>query len=407
MMSPPSRGLHMPTDGITGWGAAAQRAGEGVAAALAGTGRALEEHARVTTAGELADFSERLRAIDRETRDELAEQDVQDWNYAWQQATGPKLEEALGELSSTARHAGRKLAQEYSARASLEAQRDYELQRIDKARSQWRNRVDEAVRSGDARQAQEWLRAGQGVFVAPGDMEKEEKAANSQARLNRWQGELEQQPLQALCRLTTAGEDELPTRQEDTGRLAQARTRAGRAARQEVMQRLVAYTEDDVAPEPEYVQMAGAAGVLNAKQTAAALQAPKPLSVTERREWLRRIDECPDEAGQADALRLDIATAAIPPAERRGLLRRLEQSGRIPARQRMGLSRRLGELYRSGGLGCPGDDEAQLYYGSLQQETLARLEQDGPEAADRWLNGMNDVSNRWVCFNPQSSIQQI
>lgn len=406
MMNPPSRGIHMPTDGLTGWGAAAQRMGEGISAVLAGGARVLQERARVTTAGELADFTERLKVIGQETRDELAEQDVQDWNYAWQKTAAPKLAEAVGELSLDARGAGRQLAEVYSARESLEAQRDHELQRIDKARAQWRSRVDEAVQAGDARKATEWLQAGQGVFVAPGDMEAEQQRAHSRASLNYWQNELNVRPLVTLQRLAGADEHELPADRQDAERLRGARTRAGRAARAEVVQSLLSCMEDGVTPEPAYLKQAEEAGVLTPKQSAEAQQPPAGLTAAGRREWLRRVDECANDEQETEKLQLEIATAPIPVAERRQLLNRLEQSMRIPVGDRLSMSRRLWELYHSGVLGCPNDVEAQQHFAALQQQALDHLEQQGLPAVTDSLQHMQDLADRWVCFDPQSQTQQ-
>lgn len=403
MMSQPGRGVRVPTDGLTGWGEAARRVGEGLSAALSGAADVLQERARVKAAGELADFSERLHSIERETREELAEQDVQDWGYAWKSAMEPKLAEAVEELSPDSRAAGRRLAGEFSARASLEARRDYELSRIDTARTRWRNRVDQAVQAGDARGADEWLDAGQGLFVAPEQMPGEQEAARSRAYLNRWQNELQARPLEALSRLSSAPQEELPTRAADHERLAHARSQAGQAARREVLQHLLACMEDEVSPQAEVLTMAAEAGVITRRQSETAGRGETRLTHETRREWLRRIDESGDDAQAGETLQLEIATAGLPAAESRELLARVEMSRSLPAQERRSLSRNLWELYRSGALGCPGDAEAGLRFAALQQESLARLQQQGHAGATDWVRGMRDLSDRWVCFTPQET----
>ena len=405
MMSQPSRGVHLSTDGLTGWGEAARRTGEGISAVLVGSAEVLREQARVAAAGELADFSERLRSIEQETRDELAAQEVQDWDYAWQKASAPKLAEAIDELSPDARNAGRSLAEAYNSRASLMARRDHELQKIDKARTQWNRRVEDAVQAGDAHQASEWLQAGQGVFVPEGQLPAEQQAARSRANLHRWQRELQEQPLQTLSRLTAAQQEELPHPGQDAERLAHARSQAGRAARGEVLGQLVRCMEEELTPEKDFLDLAEQAGVLTAAQRRSAGQSEStPLTPENRRSWTRRIDECPEDADAAEALQLEIATAAMPRTERRRLLERVQLSRSLPERERQSLSRSLWELYSAGALGCPEDEEAQSHFAALQQQSLHRLAQEGSQGAAQWVQGMRDLADRWVCFDPQSTM---
>lgn len=405
MMSQPSRGVHLPTDGLTGWGEAARRTGEGISAVLSGGAAMLREQAQVTTTGELADFTERLRRIEQETREELASQDVKDWDYAWQKASAPKLAEAIDELSWDARGAGRNMAEVYNARASLMARRDHELQKIDKARSQWNSRVEEAVQAGDAERAAGWLEAGQGVFVTEGQLPARQEAVRSQANLRRWQRDLQEQPLRTLSRLAAAAQDELPHGGKEEERLAHARSLANRAARGEVLGQLVRCMEEELTPEKDFLDMAEKAGVLTAEQRLAAEQSEPPSPTAEtRRRWNRRIDECPDDAEKTEALQLEIATAALPRAERRRLLERVQLSRSLPQRERQSLSCGLWELYTAGALGCPGDEEAQSHFEALQQQSLHRLAQGGGQEATRWVQGMRDLADRWVCFDPQSSV---
>ena len=400
MMSQPSRGVHVPTDGLTGWGEAARRVGEGISAALAGGAQLLQERARVTAAGELAEFSERLQAIDRETREELAGREVQDWNYAWQAATAPKLAEAIDELSPDSRRAGQELAQAFSARASVEAQRDYELGKIDKARASWRSQVDRAVEEGNPAEARQWLDAGQGIFVPEQKMQAAHENVQSRATLTHWQKSLKQDPLASLRRLAAAPEEQLPRQQADARRLEQAKGQARRSARREVLGALENCLQESAAPEPDYVQLAKEAGILTARQAENALQEkPAKLSYAARRSWMRRIDECPDDDDAAEELKLDIATAPLPAGERRSLLKRVELSRSVPEPQRLRLSRSLRELYHSGVLGCPEDEEAQQFFAELQRDGLQQLAQKGAEETTQWLNNMRNLADRWVCFD--------
>lgn len=405
MMSQPPRGVRLPTDGLTGWGEAARRVGEGFSAVLTGSARVLKDRAQVTAAGELADFSERLKAIDQETREELANQDVQDWGYAWQTASAPKLAEAVNELSPGSRQAGQELAAAYNAKASVEAQRDYELGKINRARSQWRNQLENAVQAGDAQQAREWLQAGQGIFVPEERLPTENQTIESQANLSRWKKNLQDAPLRTLSELATAPAQELPQQQTDAQRLNYAKKLAGRTARQQVLGNLVSCMESGISPEPEYLKMAVTAGVLRPEQAEATLRGGLTTWTRDKqRDWLQRVDECDEGDEAAEQMMLHIVTSDLPVKERKELLSRVERSRKLPAQDRRHVSRNLWSLYRDGAFGCPGDDAAQQRFAELQQSSLARLEQDGRQGAEEWIRELRRDADRWVCFSNDNLI---
>lgn len=404
-MSQPPRGVRLPTDGLTGWGEAARRVGEGFSAILSGTARVLQDRAQVTAAGELAGFSERLKAIEKETREELADQDVQDWGYAWQNASAPKLAEAVNELSPASRQAGQELAAAYNAKASLAAQRDYELNKISRARSQWRSQLDHAVQEGDAQQAREWLEAGQGIFVPKESLRSENESVESRANYSRWKKKLQESPLVTLSELSAAQPQELPQQQTDAQQLAHARKLAARSARQQVLSNLISCMEGGVSPEPEYLQMAVNAGVLRREQVSALPQrsavAPSPAS---RRDWLRRVDECDDGDDAAEELMLHIVTADMPTKDRKELLDRAELSRRLPVQDRRYVSHNLWSMYHDGLFGCPADDAAQQCFADLQQGCLARLEKGGRRSAEEWVRELRENADCWVCFENDNII---
>lgn len=404
MMSQPAKGVHLPIEGLTGWGESARRVGEGISAVLVGSAKVMQDRAQVAAAGELADFSERLKAIDQETRDELSGQDVQDWDYAWNAASAPKLAEAINELSPASRRGAQELAEAYNARASVEAQRDHELRKIDKARSQWRNQLDQAVQAGDSQQAHEWLHAGQGIFVPEDHVQNESRAIESRASLSRWQKNLQETPLRTLSELSSASAQDLPQQKTDAQQLSHAVKLARGSAGEQVLANLVSCMEGGVSPDPEYMNLAVQAGVLTPDQASAASQeSPRCLSLRQQQDWMRRIDESPHDDAEAVNLMLDIATANMPIADKRSLLNRVEISRRVPEASRRRLSRNLWTLYHNGAFGCPLDEPAQKFFSSLQQESLARLQQGDDEQIDAWLNSLNESADRWVCFLPEKS----
>lgn len=405
MMSQPPRGVRLPTDGLTGWGEVSRRMGEGISGILTGTARALHERAQVAAAGELADFSERLKTIDEETRAELADQDVQDWGYAWQKASASKLAEAVNELSPGSRQAGQELAAAYNAKASLEAQRDYELGKINRARSQWRNQLENAVQAGDAQQAREWIQAGQGIFVPENQVAQENETVVSQANLTHWKKNLQETPLRTLSELSTAPKETLPQQDTDAQRLAHAKKLAARTARRQVLGNLLSCMESGVAPEPEYLKLAVNAGVLRQEQADAMLR-PEPASPapSAQRDWVRRVDECDEGDEAAEEMMLRIVTSDLPVQQRRQLLQRVELSRKIPAQDRRRVSRELWSMYHDGIFGCPGDAPARLRFDELQQSCLTRLEQEGRQAAEKWMRDLRQDANRWVCFDKDNPI---
>ena len=60
MLRAPSSSVHLPVQGVMGWGEAAQSLGSGIAKALLGSAELVQEKEQVTATGDLADFSRRF-----------------------------------------------------------------------------------------------------------------------------------------------------------------------------------------------------------------------------------------------------------------------------------------------------------------------------------------------------------
>lgn len=404
MMRQPSRGVHMPTDGLTGWGESARRVGEGLSAMLSGASEVLQQRAQVAAAGELADFAEKLKTIDRETRDELADQEIQDWGYAWRTANAPKVAEAINSLSAETRRAGQQLAMAYNARAEVEAQRDYEINKINTARSRWRQQLQNAVDEGDAQQAREWIEAGQGIFLAPEHVQQERQAAESQASLSHWQKKLQAAPLPALSELADAPQNELPQNDSDAQRLDYARKLAGQTVRRQVLANLAACLDSEVAPDREYMNLAVKAGALTQEQAKNVLETHQPeLTRAGRRQWMRRVDESDEGDDAAEQLMLRIATADISTRDKKKLMLRAEQNRSLAAHDRRSLSSALWGLYENGAFGCPEDETAQAHFEQLQSRSMSLLQQEGAEAARKWVRRLGDAAECWLCFSDDNS----
>lgn len=395
MLPYPGRGVHVPAQGIGGWGAAVADAARGAQSVVQG---AAMQGARdkVASAGDLAGFYGRLQEVVAEAGEEMeARGEVKDWDYAWDNVCTPLVNRALQDLPEESRGAARELAAAYTARAALERRRDAELERISQSRAQWRGQLERAVQDGDEVSARLWLQQGRDVFVPAAEMEDMERCVQSGAALARWNSRLQQDPLAALGEL--AGESaDLPGRQEDRARLQETaedmrRTLRARAAGQ-LAEDVMAQRETPA----DWVEQATAAGVLTAEQGRAMRQPRRALPAAERCDWQRRIDE--RSGDDDDALRLEICTAAMPRAEQQRLLQRMQAGAGVPAEERRGLSRRLWGLYGSGCFGTPGDALACRRMDELQQDALALLAGGDRRALDSWLQDCSSREERWICY---------
>ncbi len=399
MLRAPSSAVHLPVQGVMGWGEAAQSLGSGIAKVLLGSAELAQEKEQVTATGDLADFSRRLHDISEETCSQLEGQDVRDWEYSWQQVSAPLFAEAVAELPPSAREAGRELAEAYSHRAAVRALRDREISRLDKARSSWQQRVDAAVQSGDAAAAESWLQSGAGVFVPQAELEARRSQVRSKACATTWRNRLVQQPLSTLAELAVAPAEELPSDAQEQLYLRADIRRTRREARGALVNHLSERVGDEEPYDEEELELACRAGVISPRQLESARRSPRPLAAAERCTWMRRIDECGSDPAQLTELRLDILTAPVPLHERGQLLRRVEMATGVSAEDRLTLSRSLWKLYETGNFGCPGDEQALLRLAELQQAGLPVLVGEGSEAAARWIEHVRGGGDRWVCFS--------
>ena len=178
--------------------------------------------------------------IGDETAAELAEQQVQDWDYSWARAASPRFAEAVAALPPQARAAGAELAEAYSAQASLKALRDRKVNGIRQAQQHWQQRVDDAVQAGDAQRAEQWLESGAGVFVPHGELKQRKQEADSKACAARWMGALQADPVQALADFYSASTSTLPALESDRTLLAEQMQRQQAQERRALAQAFIA-----------------------------------------------------------------------------------------------------------------------------------------------------------------------
>ena len=393
--------VRIPVENLHGWVDATQRLGRGIVSSILGTQQLLQDEEKVTAEGELAAFSEQLHRIGTETAAELAEQAPEDWDYAWQKASAPRLAAAVAALPPPARKAGQELAEAYNAQASLRAQRDSKIRSIEQARQHWQQRIDHAVEAGDATRAEQWLQSGEGIFVPSTELEQRKTQAKSQACVARWRRGLAAEPIKALADYYTATAEQLPTEEDDRRVLDEEVTRLAAGARKDLAQDILAGKY----PRPRELHPTIAAGILSPAEYEQACTAPQVLHTAEQIEWMRRIDECDDSPTAQTDLLMAIATAPMEPQTRNRMHARARLAAQVAPDDRRVFSRQLLHLFSEGGFGCPRDREAQQRLCTLQQTGLAVLAEQGTEASAEWLRGVSAHCNAWVCYSDFNQIK--
>lgn len=390
MLSYPGRGVQIPLQGIATIDEPATRLSRVIEGAAQLSATLAEQQETVTNAGSLAEFTGRLRSIEEEARAEIDMQNVRDWKYAWQQASEPRLAEAINELPPESREAGRHLAVVYNAQASATAKRDYELGRIGLARHRWQTRVDEAVERGAADEAEQWIKAGEQLFVPKPEVETRTRAARSRSLLNQWKAAFRRNAADALQELQQETA-QLPTEEKDREELQRLRESGFREVCSTIADEMSTAVEAGQEPAAELYEKAEAVGAI--RNTTGGVEPPPPVC-----DWNRRIDECPEEAEAETRLKLDILSAPLPVTERRKLLQRMRRNREVPAAARSDISRRLWNMYQNGRLGLPGDREAQQHLARLQE--LALTAQHPPADPERWIEKVRPQAEAWICYQP-------
>ena len=395
MLRAPQSAVRLPVEGMDGWGDIAEQLGRGIASALETSAKLTGIRERVQAGGELAAFSEKLHQIGSDAEQQLAEQDVNDWDYSWNAAAASRFQDAVDSLPWGARKAGAELASAYSARASLQARRKHELRGVEQARENWQKRVDDAIQAGDAARASAWLESAAGVFVPSGELEMQKTRAGSKACLVRWERDLQRSPLTALAAYASSDESLLPSEKEDRSSLELGINESRRTQRREWAHSLAGGYHPN---EQEWRQML-AAGVVTPSEVASARSEAQPLSVGEQCEWMQRITECPADDDAVTTMLMGLGTGAMPDAERGRLLEYVGMASRVHEQDRLAMSSQLRDLYVGGGFGCPTDDFAQQRLLALQQTGIKLLAEEGTEATAHWLQQQRDATDAWITIN--------
>lgn len=398
MQAYPRQGVHLPQGSLHDWGRTGRVLGQGVQGAATGAVELAAAIHRVQSAGDEADMAGMLEEIGRETTRELLDLPVRDWDYSWQQAYGARVQEMLGQFSGEAREKAQRMSETYGVRYSMEGQRQMELARIRRARTEWQKQVDSAVQRGDADAAGMWVEQGRELFVPETQMQQMQQKTRSRCLQHRWQQQLHDNPYDALeswqndAAEKPAGDEEL--RHVETAMEQQKASLLGQLAT-----RFAADLAQGNEPDEALLAQAAAAGVLQRDAAEKARQKRQPLSATEACNWLRRIDE--RGAGQDDALAVDIVLAPAPLRERQRLLQRMMDTAQLPPAQRVATSRRLWNMYADGLFGCPGDAEALQCLGRMQEEALSRQISGNAVELQQWLDSLHAAEDNWICFDAE------
>lgn len=398
MLAYPRQGVHLPLNALNDWARTGQALGQGVASVGTGAVELAAKLHQVAIAGSEADVAGRLEEIARETTEELLDKPVRDWDYSWQQAYTPRVQQMLSELEGDAREQASRMSEVYGYRYSLMGRQRMEVDRLKQSRRQWQNQVDTAVQRGDAEGAQRWLEQGRAVFVPEADMEQQKNQVQSRCLQSQWRQRLQQDPYAALAAWNN-GEQQKPQGEDElrilTSEVEQTRAGLRSAWALQLAEGVVQGSE----PDDCELQQAADAGLISPELHEAARHPRLELSAASACNWLRRIDE--RNAGDDEQLMVEIALAPIPIGERRSLMQRLQSTAAVPPQQRMKVSRSLWNMYHEGRFGSPGDEEALRCLGRLQEEAPARLAVDNGKHCEQWLAELQGASDEWVCYEAE------
>lgn len=404
MLRAPENNTRVPVGGLSGWSQVASQLGTGIRD-LVDTGTQMSEERReVQKVAEQAKLAARLQEVNEEARQQLRDEQPRDWAYAWRQASAPGIAEAVSELPEEQRAAGKAMADWLSARASLEAQRDHELSRIEDSRSSWQQRLDEAVAAGDEQKAGQWLEAGRRVFVPESEMEQRRADVSSRCCLSRWQQRLGESPVRALGDLAEAESEAWPGAESDRRLLQEQVVQRRREMRRELARGLADELHRGQRRDVDRLQEVQRAGLISAEQLAEARRPVVPAGPSTLSAWMRRVDECPDDEEARTELSLSIETSPLEEGRRRELLERLGDGAGVNETDRSCLSRSLFDWYGRGRFGCAADVQSQRTYLRLQREGFALLRREGSEAAAEWLEKQREHSGCWVCFESRQNL---
>ena len=395
LLAYPRQGVHLPVNSLNDWGRSGRAYGQGLAAAGAEAVGLAESLARVQLAGNMADIAGMLDEIGKETTQELLELPVRDWDYSWQQAYAPRVQEMLEQFSGETREQALRMSRERSATYSLEGLRQLELQKIKRARGDWQKQVDSAVQRGDADSAALWVEQGKDVFVPEKEMQAQLAKARSQSLQNRWQLQLQSAPHEALAAWQNE-EMEKPAGENELRAVETAVQQTRRDLFSNLATQLVSAVEMGREPGVAELEQAVSSGVLPRESMLAWQQPRRAMNPDAACDWLRRIDERPP--GNDENLAVEVALAPIPVPQRQQLLRRLGETAALPAQQRVAVSLTLWSLYREGAFGTPGDAESLRRLGRMQEEAVQRQSSGKEKEIREWLESLAEKDDEWVCF---------
>lgn len=395
MMSYPRQGVHLPLNAVNDWGRTGRVLGQAVESAGHGLAELLPAIAQVARTGQQADIAASLENIAQEATEELMALPVRDWDYSWQQAYEPRVQELVAQYEGENRDAALRLSKEYGRRYSLEGRRKLELGRVQSARQLWQEQVDSAVQRGDVDSAYRWVEHGRGVFVPESEMLHSLDQVRNRSLLHSWQQKLQENPAAALAAWRTSAAPR-PESQEERRLLENEINKTQERLYGDMALQLGSAIEQGNEPDRQVLTQAVESGLLSAEQVARYHSPRQELQTNEACDWLRRIDER-DTADDA-RLTVDIALAPIPNEQKKLLLGRMQSTAAVPAPRRVEMSRTLWNLYRDGRFGCPGDAEALQCLGRLQEEGGLRLQSQQEKEVDNWLSRLRSPENGWVCF---------
>jgi len=354
---------------------------------------------KVAQMGALSNLAETLQHISKETEEELAENKVIDWNYAWNKSVSPRISNAISQLPAEHQAAGNVLAERFNLQASIKAKRNNELKAISNSRNQWNDQMQRAIQEGDSTKAEKWLELGMGTFVPESDLELRRKDVRSKCQLQEWQQALESAPIKTLASISNHQFASPELLDEDALRLKESVLSTRRLAKEQLAINFKSSIFQDSAPNKATIQLAKQAQLIP-QDEAEDYPANNRKQLYSLCSWIKRIDESPLEEDEVrHDLEIELATSALPRKEKMKFIERIGESSQITSSARLTLSRQIWNLYYNGQFGSPGDKVSLSRLQHILESQLPTLAALKDEEVQTWMQKNSQKQNIWITYS--------
>lgn len=353
---------------------------------------------KVSQMGALASLAENLQVIATETADELEENKVTDWKYAWENSASPRIVNAISQLPAEHQQAGNLLANRFNQQASIKAQRQHELKEIEDSRNLWNTQVESAIQNGKPTQAERWLVLGKDTFVPEAELEPRRLAIRSKCQLQEQQLALESSPIQALAEMHSNDYIKPELLEEDASRLQDSVISTRRVAKEQIANDFKTSILRGGSPDKAAVQLATQAKLISQEEVE---DYPAGIrgQLTSLCSWIKRIDESPlEQVDQRHDLEIELATSALPHNEKMKLIERIDIVANIPSSKRIKSSREIWNFYYNAHFGSPGDKVSLTRLQETLESQIHNMESRKDDETPTWMQKNSQKQNIWITY---------